>query len=545
MKLMRWLSLLLLGLSLTAQAHVGEPLEMLPMQDGGRIKPFDTFARETLQLVHGKQTFDGKPASEIVFTWLLVPDHWMTAPLIELRHAGLKEALKITSQERYFSAQSLFTNERIPLLVQELNTLHERQEKLNPYFQAVQRLENQLALFQAITKGVALRFVPDPNGDRWKAVSELDGDLRDAFVKMSKGFAESIGDAKNPSDAEPSAEFQQSVKDFMAMARAQAPDKYADMKRIEWEEHLNHFHPFKWAWIVYLTGLVFLFLGTTVKQKWAMPIFWAFLFGGFALHGYGMGLRIYLAGRPPVSNMYETVVWVPWCSVLLGLILERVQKSKLLLVCSATVAVFCLILTDLAPTVLDSSIQPLEPVLRSTFWLSTHVLIITLSYAAFFLAFALGDVILFYYLKDEQRFAHQIMVGVHSIYRAIQVGIVLLAFGIILGGIWADYSWGRFWGWDPKETWALISLLCYVAVLHGRLVGWVKNFQLAAAAVVGFSMVVMSWYGVNFVLGAGLHTYGFGAGGVEYVIGFVALHLLYVAYVSTVRYGRVNSATKR
>jgi ABC-type transport system involved in cytochrome c biogenesis permease subunit len=270
---------------------------------------------------------------------------------------------------------------------------------------------------------------------------------------------------------------------------------------------------------------------------------WVFLLLGFALHGYGMGLRIFLAGRPPVSNIYETVVWVPFGCVFFGLLLGRIQKSKLLLIASASVAIFCLILTDLAPTILDSSLQPLEPVLRSNFWLSTHVLIITISYAAFFLAFALGDVLLFYYLKDEGKYAREIQVGTQSIYRALQIGVVLLAFGIILGGIWADYSWGRFWGWDPKETWALIALLGYVAVLHGRLVGWVRNFQLAALAVVSFALVIMSWYGVNFVLAAGLHSYGFGAGGVEYVTAFVVLHLLYVTYVSTVRYSRPKKET--
>ncbi|MGZ3724030.1 MAG: cytochrome c biogenesis protein, partial [Bdellovibrionales bacterium] len=345
--------------------------------------------------------------------------------------------------------------------------------------------------------------------------------------------------------AKPTEEFKTAVTEFIAKAKAQAPAKYADMTRIGWEQHLNRFHPFKWAWIIYLTGLFCLFLNVSVGQKWAGPLTWIFLLGGFALHAYGMSLRIYLAGRPPVSNMYETVVWVPFCCVLLGFILERVQKSKLLLAASATVAVFCLILTDLAPTVLDASIQPLEPVLRSTFWLSTHVLIISLSYAAFFLAFGLGDIMLFFYLKDENKYAEQIRIGTQSIYRAIQVGIVLLAFGIILGGIWADYSWGRFWGWDPKETWALISLLGYVALLHGRLVGWIKNYQLAAAAVIGFSLIMMSWYGVNFVLGAGLHSYGFGAGGVEYVTGFVVAHFLWVAYVSTVRYGRPKTQTSR
>jgi ABC-type transport system involved in cytochrome c biogenesis permease subunit len=126
----------------------------------------------------------------------------------------------------------------------------------------------------------------------------------------------------------------------------------------------------------------------------------------------------------------------------------------------------------------------------------------------------------------------------------MQIGVVLVAAGTILGGVWADYSWGRFWGWDPKETWAFITLLGYLAVLHGRLAGFIKNFQLAACAIVTFSLVIMAWYGVNFVLGAGLHSYGFGAGGVEYVTGFVVLHLLYVAYVSTVRYTKSKSSAK-
>jgi cytochrome c-type biogenesis protein CcsB len=542
----RFLALLLvLGFTTGVHAQVGRPLEPIPIQDAGRLKPFDTFARETLQLVYGKKTYEGKSATEVVFTWLLVPEHWMNTPIIELRHTGLKEALKITSDERYFTPASLFSNERLPLLTEELRGMHERQEKLNPYFQAVQRLENQLMMFQAIRTGEALRLVPSPNSDRWLALPELQGDMRESFMRVSKAFIDSVAANQAGSLAGPSDDLKQAAAEFIDKARAQAPDKYADMTRIGVEEHFNHFHPFKWAWIIYLTGICLIFLNLGMKQGWAGPWSWVFLIGGFALHAYGMALRVYLAGRPPVSNMYETVVWVPFCCVALGFILYRVQKSKLLLICASTVAIFCLILTDLAPTVLDESIQPLEPVLRSTFWLSTHVLIITLSYAAFFLAFAVGDVVLFFFLKDENKYANEIRVGAQSIYRAMQVGIVLLAFGIILGGIWADYSWGRFWGWDPKETWALISLLGYVAVLHGRLVGWIKNFQLAVAAVIAFSLVMMSWYGVNFVLGAGLHSYGFGAGGVEYVTGFVVLHWLYVAYVSTVRYGRPKIQTSR
>ena len=111
-------------------------------------------------------------------------------------------------------------------------------------------------------------------------------------------------------------------------------------------------------------------------------------------------------------------------------------------------------------------------------------------------------------------------------YKAIQVGVLLLAAGTILGGVWADYSWGRFWGWDPKEVWALVALLGYLSVLHARFAGWVGQRGLAALAVSCFALVVMAWYGVNFVLGAGLHSYGFG-GGVGYVLAVVAVQLGY------------------
>jgi ABC-type transport system involved in cytochrome c biogenesis permease subunit len=240
--------------------------------------------------------------------------------------------------------------------------------------------------------------------------------------------------------------------------------------------------------------------------------------------------------------MYEIVTWVAWGAVALAVILNRFWKSTLLLLSATAVASLCLILCDLSSHVLDKTLTPLEPVLRDNFWLLTHVLIVSLSYAAFFLSFFIGDICLVYFLKDEKKYVAQIAEATNAMYRAIQVGVVLLAGGVILGGIWADYSWGRFWGWDPKETWAFIALMGYIAILHGRLAGWLRNFGLAVTSVVAFMLVIMAAYGVNYVLGAGLHTYGFGAGGVEYVAAFVAAHLLFVVYVITLRQSRLKSA---
>src|SRR5262249_40811702 len=121
------------------------------------------------------------------------------------------------------------------------------------------------------------------------------------------------------------------------------------------------------------------------------------------------------------------------------------------------------------------------------------------------------------------------------VYKATQVAVVLLAAGTILGALWADVAWGRFWGWDPKEVWALISLLVYLAILHGRYAGMVGNFGLCIGSVLGASAIVMSWYGVNFVLGAGMHSYGFGSGGQYYVLGGVLANWFFAA-AATARY---------
>lgn len=182
--------------------------------------------------------------------------------------------------------------------------------------------------------------------------------------------------------------------------------------------------------------------------------------------------------------------------------------------------------------------SPLQPVLRDNFWLTIHVLTIVSSYAAGALAWGLGLLSLGYYLLGRYRpggagrpsqppEACAELAG--FIYKAMQIAVMLLAAGTILGGLWADVSWGRFWGWDPKEVWALVSLLAYLVVLHGRYAGWIGNFGLAAGAVVGAAVIGMSWYGVNFLLGAGLHSYGFGQGGQTEFFTFLLLNVALLA----------------
>jgi ABC-type transport system involved in cytochrome c biogenesis permease subunit len=230
--------------------------------------------------------------------------------------------------------------------------------------------------------------------------------------------------------------------------------------------------------------------------------------------------------------MYESVIWVSLGSIFFALCIYCFRREKILMVVACALTAFGILAGDAAPAVMDPNIHPLVPVLRSNYWLTIHVLTITLSYSALALCLGLGNVALFCFLRTASAQTPALALKANQLsYRAMQIGIVLLTAGTILGGVWADYSWGRFWGWDPKEVWALIALLVYLAIVHAKYVGVVREFAFSALSVLGFLSVVMAWYGVNFVLGAGLHSYGFSTGGRAWVFSAAAIQIFYVMAV--------------
>lgn len=536
------IAFIFLGLfSLSAFAKPGGALKALPVQDSGRIKPYDSFAREMLEIIYGKSKFEGREATEIVMTWVLAPQTWQDKKIFEVRNFEILQAMKLPKDQRWFTGEELFSNERFALLRQELQGKRESQEKLDPYFQAVQRLENQFVIFQEIAAGRMLKVVPPKEGDSWISVADLEGEAQGKFLEITKTFINYIGAvATGAATAEAGTALDNAVLEFEKVAGASNPALYDVGARIKAEVHYNDFHPFRWAYILYFLAFIVLLLVWTLSKESLMKLAWVLIIAGFILNTYGFGLRVYIMGRAPVTNMYETVIWVAWGTMVFAAILEMIYKYRVILTAGTLVAAFGLVIADFAPAVLDPTLQPLEPVLRSNYWLTIHVMTITISYAAFFLAFGLGDIGLIYFLKDETKYKNQIRALVTGIYRSMQIGVAFLAPGIILGGVWADYSWGRFWGWDPKETWALIALLGYLAVLHARYAGMIRDFGMVVSSILSFSLVIMAWYGVNFVLGAGLHSYGFGAGGVEYVSAFVVIHILFTVYVGVIRSGRMK-----
>jgi len=220
-------------------------------------------------------------------------------------------------------------------------------------------------------------------------------------------------------------------------------------------------------------------------------------------------------------------------------------KRKPFGVAGAAVA-FLVAYTAYYAPVLNKDIGLLMPVLRDNFWLTAHVLTITAAYGAGALAWGLGNIALAYFLFGRYHDGPPATCSTlaNFNYRATQIAVVLLAIGTILGGLWADVAWGRFWGWDPKEVWALVTLLVYITILHGRYVGWFGSFGMAVGSVLGASAIMMAWYGVNYVLGSGLHSYGRGAGGQLEVGTAVLLNWLFLA-ASAVRYSIERGKSRR
>jgi ABC-type transport system involved in cytochrome c biogenesis permease subunit len=306
---------------------------------------------------------------------------------------------------------------------------------------------------------------------------------------------------------------------------------------------LNRSHPFRWAWVTLLAALAVL----VVHQQtgWRLA-YW----GGLALfitallvQVLGFTLRIMVAGRAPVGNMYETVVFVAFLAAFFALVLELVYRRTVIAIAGAAVGALGLVLADQLPLALDPKISPLVPVLRSNFWLTVHVVTIVASYAGATLAWGLGNVSLALLAFGKPNREMLRTLSLYT-YRAIQIAVILLALGTVLGAWWASEAWGRYWGWDPKEVGALIALVCYVIPLHARYAGWIKDFGLAVAAVLCYAAIILSWYVINFVIAAGLHSYGFSGGGGEWVLWAGLVNLEWVLVASLLYQRRLTAEAK-
>lgn len=510
----------------------------IPVQLDGRKKPLDTVARETVMQIHGKSSYQAADGDKLDYLktylslWFNSRD-WNQEPLILFNYRPLKARLGLDVEQKNFSFGELMRSPLGSVIVaakekqaEDIDLDRDEKEALN--------IEERLALTIATVGRDRLPIVPHPTDiqGKWLEIEQAAEYYPSSTVETIQKDYLALKQAYRSNSL---ASLGQAASQLSTDLATLSPQVYPQIAILQRESRFYRLHFFAKAWMLYGLGFIVM-LGVLWFKSFdfywgAVGIFSA----GLIIHGYGFIERMQIAGRPPVTNMYESVIWVSFGIVAIAILFEFIYRAKYYLLAAAPLSILCLILADSLPAVLDPTISPLVPVLRDNFWLSIHVPTITLSYAGFALAYGLGHIILGHYL-----FAPQAKARIRNLskwnYGVLQAGVLLLTTGIILGGIWAHFSWGRFWGWDPKETWALIALMCYVVPLHGRLVGWLKDFGMAVTGVVSFNAVLMAWYGVNFVLGTGLHSYGFVDGGSELIVAsFVGLDLLFVL-VTVARY---------
>jgi len=527
------LSLLALSAPVFAGGPELQPLREIAIQDGGRTKPLDSFAREFARRVQGARAFGfesvaGLEPTEWLLATLVAPDRWTAEPILKVTHAGLRQAAGLPNDKDRYSFQELADHKGLQEAVARVRAKLDRDEEPDPVEREVLDLYDLLVTYQGVMSGESLHIVPHPDDAKaaWYSIADLATPQTAAVpqVQRVRALVSALVMAYRDGDRPG---VQTAASALGSRLAELAPAVYPARKELAREVHYNSLKPFRAAWILYLLGFLALLASFPLASRAFSWAGMALAGAGFLSQAYGMTLRVLISGRPPVTNMYESVVWVAFGAVLFALVFEAVYKVRIFAACACALAVICLILADNVP-ILDGSISPLVPVLRDNMWLTIHVLTITLGYAAFTLAMGIGhlNLGLYFFRPGEAVLFKNLSL---FLYRALQVGTLFLAVGTLLGGVWASYSWGRFWGWDPKETWALIATLGYLAILHARMTGWIKDFGMAVGSLLGYLLVLMAWYGVNFVLGTGLHSYGFGSGGYWYVGGFVAFEACVIA----------------
>jgi cytochrome c-type biogenesis protein CcsB len=513
------------------RARAADPAERLPVEEtrswailaDGRVKPLLTYANEAALALTGRESFDGLSSLEILWGYILASDDFRNRPYLRVDSRDLKARLELDASQRRFSFETLMGSSQFRGLVEA--ALHRQKEG-----EALDGLEKdalgayaKLERVAALIRGDALTVIPilDENGG-WSTP----GDLRNAgdpageaivrgFQQLAAAYAEKNAEA-----------FREAARNLTAALRSADPEVYPSQSEIERELFYEDFNAFGKAWKLYLVSFHLVLLAGFSNRPWGYLLGMLFLVAGFLCHTLGIGTRWAIAGRAPVSDMYESLVFMGWGAIALGLVPEILYRKRFIALAAGLTGFLCLGFAENLP--IDSSINPLVPVLAHTFWLSVHVMTIMLAYSALALTMVLGHVVLFLPLFRPRK-SDPLRTLSGLLYKTLQVGLLFLAAGIIFGAVWANESWGRYWGWDPKETWSLITFFVYLAIVHARFAGWLRDFGLAAGAILGFLSVVMTYYGVNFILATGLHSYGFSEGGQIYALLYAVVEIAVIS----------------
>jgi ABC-type transport system involved in cytochrome c biogenesis permease subunit len=523
--------------------HLHE-FSQLPVMDHGRVKPLDTVARNTLMGMSDRQSFrDEKDEPQPAIKWLL---DVMTSVIGRARSDpknadGLFDPNSNVAQYKVFRIDNdqmlsfLHLEARPGLryslteLAPRLGTLEEEAEQADakepsersPFEGSVVKLRDEVGFYLKLSFLEAPFLVPpQDSGGEWKSLPR-------AFRQRDSNPAvESLLTILNAYSTGNVKEFNREVAAYRQRLDKQLP---ADTSMASFEVFFNNFAPFYQCAGLY----VFMFLlAACAWIGWTQPLnraaFWLGVLT-LVVHTWALGARMYLMQRPFVfvTNLYSSAVFIGWGAVFLGLVLERIYRNGFGLVVASVTGSLSLLIAHLITTTNPGgdTLDVLQAVLDTTFWLATHVTCVTIGYTATFVAGFLGIGFILAGVLTPSLDKHLWKALSTAIYGVVCFATLFSFTGTVLGGIWADQSWGRFWGWDPKENGALLIVIWNALILHARWGGMVKQRGMAVLAVLGNIVVGWSWFGTN-MLGVGLHSYGFMSGAATLLVIFDAFFLL-------------------
>ena len=503
------------------KAHAERFGSLVIQDEGGRMKPVNTFASELLRKVSKKDTYGDFDANQVLVSMVINPRVWFTVPFIYVKKENTKvrDLIGIPHDQKYARFSDMFTDKGEYKLTEEVAAAHKKKIKTK-YEESILNIDGRSNLLYGALQGSIFKFFP-LNGDKnnkWFSDIEV---ARAGFkgtdslfvANIISLYGQEVYRAIDNKDYTKADDLLESMHKYQYKF---GKDVIPSPKKVKLELFYNKYDIFKGLfWKYMLAGLFMFFVvvinifnnNKMVKILIKLSTFIIILL--FVYQTIGLGIRWYISGHAPWSNGYESMIYVSWATLFFGLIFGR--KSPITLAAATFVTSMLLMVAHW--NWLDPSIGNLVPVLDS-YWLMVHVAIIVASYGPFTISMILGILALILYIFTSKNNNEKLKLAIDEITiineMSLTIGLVLLVIGNFLGGIWANESWGRYWGWDPKETWALISIMIYAFVLHMRLIPGLRGkYTFNMVSVFAFSTILMTYLGVNHLL-SGLHSYASG-----------------------------------
>ncbi len=511
----------------------------------GRMKPINTFSSELLRKVSKSDTFEGMDSDQVLLSMTQFPEYWYQIPIIYLKRGNdsIRKIAGIEKDAKYAKLIDFFDEKGNYKLGKYLEEAYSAPIP-NQFQKDFKDIDQKLNLLSNALSGQILKVFPVPNDVNNKWVSYLEankptGTALDTIKNVLPYYLNAVNKSSQSKDYTLPNSLLTGLTKYQKLYGSKV---MLSDEKIESEVLYNKYDIFKklhyWYMLAGVLMLIFTIIGMFNSKKWVVKTINTFhiLIGlFFGLHTIGLIVRWYISGHAPWSDAYESMIYVAWATMFFGLAFDR--KSKLTV--ASTAFVVSMILMVAHWNWMDPTIGNLQPVLNS-YWLMIHVAVIVASYGPFTLAMMLGLVSLFLMIftteKNKERMKLSIQEITYINELALTVGLVMLTIGNFLGGQWANESWGRYWGWDPKETWALISIMVYAFVIHARFVPalrglWMYNFM----SVLAFASILMTYFGVNFHL-SGLHSYASGEKqNVTYYL-YILIGVIIIAFFALQKY---------